>query len=133
MKATGIITAGFLLVILGCTSRERIPQSVLPADKMEKVLWDMIRADQFVSDYILPSDTSLDNQTERIRMYQQVFRIHDITREEFIRSLEYYKTHPAQLKPVLDSMYARSENKAPTELIRINQRDSLLSPGELPR
>jgi hypothetical protein len=125
-----IIAAGFLFM-LGCTSREQIPETVLPPAKMEVVLWDLIRADQFASDYLLPGDTSLDNQPERVRLYQQVFAIHGITSEEFKRSFQYYQTHPSQLKLVVDSLYARTADKAPTEVIQIQQRDSLLSPGEL--
>ena len=109
-----------LASVFSCRSGETIPDNVLPPEKMEKILWDMVRADQLVTDYILPKDTSLKPEIESIRMYQQVFRIHQVSREEFQRSLDFYKTHPDFLKPVVDSIIA-TVNTAPTERIKETQ------------
>ena len=109
-----IVTVVFFF---SCRSAETIPDDVLPPERMEKILWDMVRADQLVTDYLLPRDTTLKPDTESIRMYQQVFRIHRISREEFKRSLDFYQSHPDFLKPVVDSIILKV-NTAPTERIK---------------
>ena len=94
----------FLCLFIQCTRRQRIPDDVLPPEKMEKVLWDMVRADQFASDYLLPSDTSLNRKTESMRLYQQVFQINGISYDQFARSFKFYRSNPRHLKTVIDSI-----------------------------
>ena len=54
-----------LLIVLlliftgGCKNNNGIPNSVLPQKKMQAILWDMMRADQFLADYVLNKDSSL--------------------------------------------------------------------------
>ena len=46
--------------------------------------------------------------------YEQVFRLHDINKEEFYRSLKYYESHPPSMKILIDSIdqyAARERNK----------------------
>lgn len=71
---------------------------------MQAVLWDMMRADQFLADYVLNKDTSLKKDETRFNMYQQVFAIHKIDKEIYQRSLNYYMDHPDLLKVILDSI-----------------------------
>ena len=52
---------------------------ILPQKKMQAVLWDMMRADQFLTDYVLNKDSSLNKITESLKYYQQIFAIHKIT------------------------------------------------------
>ena len=71
---------------------------------MQAVVWDMMRADQFVTILYLEKDSTLDRNTESIKLYQQVFRIHQISKEEFQQSLSFYRSHPALLKVIMDSL-----------------------------
>jgi len=71
---------------------------------MEAVLWDMMRADQFLADYVLNRDTSKNNKTETLKLYQQVFAIHKIDKETFQQSFTYYQAHPDLLKSIMDSI-----------------------------
>jgi len=116
LLAYGSLSAICLLFFVSCRQRETIPNDILHPEKMEKVLWDMVRADQFVTDYILTRDTLLKADSESIRMYQQIFRIHNISREDFKKSYYFYQTHPDFLKPVVDSIMSRT-NTAPTEKV----------------
>jgi Domain of unknown function (DUF4296) len=104
----------FIIIILaGCSSGERIPDDVLPPHRMEAVLWDMMRADQFLADYVFSRDTTKDKDKESIRIYSQVFRLHRIDKEEFSRSFAYYRSHPGQLQPLMDSI-SKMSVAAPT-------------------
>ena len=47
-----MILAGFvLLLVIACGRGDRVPDNVLPREKMEAVLWDMIQADEFLKDF----------------------------------------------------------------------------------
>lgn len=83
---------------------------------MQDVMWDMGRADQLLNDILLKNDSSLNRDTESIKLYKEVFRIHNITKEKFQQSFSFYQKHPVLLKIILDSINARSYN-APTHII----------------
>jgi len=99
----------FLFFITGfaaCGNRDRVPGDIIPPDKMEAVLWDMMRADQFLADYVLNRDSSSASEKEKknIRMYQQIFSYHKISKEEFSKSFDYYRANPVQLRTIMDSI-----------------------------
>ncbi len=109
MKA-GLLILFFSFFFAGCKSRNKIPKKILPQTKMEAVLFDMIRADKFLTDFVFIKDTSLNKDTSSIKLYQQIFRIHHISKQEFQQSFSFYRSHPDLFKTVLDSLYARSNN-----------------------
>lgn len=100
----------FLLILAisffttGCKNKDGIPNAVLSQKKMQSILWDMVRVDQFLTDYVLNKDSSLNKITESLKYYQQIFAIHKVSKEEFQYSFSFYKSHPALLKPILDSI-----------------------------
>ena len=107
MKA-GLLILFFSIYFVGCKSRNKIPKNILPQAKMEAVLFDMIRADKFLTDFVFYKDTSLNKDTSSIKLYQQIFRIHHTSKQEFQQSFSFYRAHPDLFKIVLDSLYARS-------------------------
>ena len=103
------------LVILFCLvlcfsscSSDAVPDNVIAPKKMEAVLWDVILADE-VADYYVQKDSSLKALDKHIELYQKLFAIHKITKEQFRNSLHYYEKRPDLLKPVFDSLQKRSE------------------------
>jgi hypothetical protein len=90
--------------IMACKKKDKIPGDILPPDKMQWVLWDIIRADEFQKTYVFPFDSSLDKKTEQEKIYQQVFDIHKISEEKFEKSFSFYRAHPDLLKKMLDSL-----------------------------
>jgi Domain of unknown function (DUF4296) len=114
------------LLIPGCKNKDAVPNSVLPRDKMQAVLWDMMRADQFLSDYVLNKDTSLKRATESIKLYQQVLAINGITKEKFERSFSYYKAHPILLKAIMDSIVNISPEDTVTKVAAIDTTTQVL-------
>lgn len=101
----------FLFLFLSCR-REQQPQNVLPVKKMTDVMWDMIRADQYVSTYLL-KDSTKKKKTESEKLYDQVFHIHKITQQEFKSSLDYYSARPELFRPIIDSLAKRKTNQTP--------------------
>ena len=93
---------------------------------MQAVLWDLMRADQFLADYVLKKDSSLNKETESIKLYQRIFLIHKISKELFRKSLSFYRSHPALLKVIMDSI-SRTPAAIPAKIIKPHpERDTAL-------
>jgi hypothetical protein len=82
----------------------------------------MLRVDQFIVNYVA-RDTLLDKKQESIRLYEQVFKIHKISREEFQKSLDFYQNRPDLLKVILDSIF--NNQKTMMEKVHQPKHDSL--------
>jgi hypothetical protein len=91
----------FVFILSAC-SREKKPD-VIPVPEMSKIMWDMVRADQYVADFVI-KDTALSKKQESIKLYEAIFRIHHITQAEFKKSMDYYKSKPELIQPLLDSL-----------------------------
>ncbi len=112
------IFAGCIAVILlagiGCSDKNRVPSGILPREKMENVLWDMIQADQYSALYLAKDSAHINTKIENLRLYEQVFRLHQVSREEFRKSYQYYLDHPSLNQILLDSLISRG-NRLRTE------------------
>lgn len=122
-----LLILSFTYFIVGCKNKEVIPENVLPPQKMQTVLWDMMRADQFLSDYVLNKDISLKKEIESIKLYQQIFTINHVTKEKFQTSFAFYQSHPSFLKIIMDSIAnTTAARAAPVEIKnRVPVTDSL--------
>jgi len=94
-----------------CCSDKKVPSGVLPPDKMQEVVWDMMRADQFVVGFVLPKDSSLQRETEKIKWYNRVLAIHKVSERQFKESFRYYQTRPDLMAVIMDSI-SRKEDTA---------------------
>jgi len=119
---SGLIFIFCVLLITGCKNTNRVPAGIIPQKKMQAILWDMMRADVFLADFVLNKDSSLHRTDESINLYSKVFAIHHITKEEFGKSYSYYKAHPALLKVIMDSL-SKPKTEAPTQMIKPLQVD----------
>ena len=133
MRAGLLIICG-LFIFAGCKNKNRIPARIIPQKQMQAILWDMMRADQFLGDFVLKKDSGLDKRAESINIYRQVFAIHHISKEQFGESFSFYKAHPALFKVIMDSL-SMTKTEAPTEMIKQPViRDSLqTSPKKMPQ
>ena len=93
-----------LFTISACKKKEKIPSYILPQEKMKVVVWDLMRVDQFLGDFVFPYDTALNKDSQSIRYYQQVLAIHNLSKEEFNRSWTYYNEHPGFMQAIMDSI-----------------------------
>lgn len=112
---TGLIIIIFSFLVTGCKNKNKIPHQVIPQNKMQEVLWDIMRADQFLNEFILNRDSGLDRAAERVKMYNKVFSIHQLSREQFNKSFKYYKEHPALFKALMDSI-SKPKIEIPAEI-----------------
>jgi len=82
-----------------------VPADIIAIPKMRQVIWDLTRADELVNNFVL-KDSSKQKEAETYKMYQQVFAIHHITKNDFYKSYAYYQKHPLLYKTLLDSTFA---------------------------
>jgi Domain of unknown function (DUF4296) len=135
------VIAGCLAILLagvGCADKQSVPSGILPLNKMQSVMWDMVQADQYAAlavakdsvangaaakgptakDSTAKSSTRKDSTTkdsaghitrinvkaETLKLYEEVFRLHDVSREEFSKSYQYYLAHPELNQMLFDSL-----------------------------
>src|SRR5450432_537551 len=107
---SGVI--GFLLALLclaSCSDKDRVPSGIIPPDKMQKILWDMIQADQY-SDMYLAKDSGDKAKRETLTLYAQVFQLHKVSREDFQKSFQYYIDRPDLSRSLFDSVLKLGTN-----------------------
>lgn len=96
-----------LCTVLSCGRPAEKPDGLIPEDKMTRVVWDMMRADQFLTDFVFSRDTSVDKLSESLRLYNRIFEIHKISKQDFLTSFAYYRDTRGALKAILDSVSNR--------------------------
>ncbi len=105
----------FLFIILplfltGCIRDKKIPNGILSQNEMRKIMWDLMRADAYVTDFIMKDSTQQhDQKAESAILYEEVFDMHSTTKEAFIKSRNFYESRPDLLKVITDSL--RSDEK----------------------
>lgn len=113
--ATGLSvfrTFGLVMLFVACTNKDKIPNDVLPRDEMEKVMWDMVQADRFSSQFLERDSVARKNiKTENLILYEKVFQVHKITQEEFVHSFKFYLSRPDINKVLFDTMAARANRR----------------------
>lgn len=122
----------FLFIILsvfvtGCTRDKKIPKGILSQNEMRKIMWDLMRADAYVSDFIMKDSTRKhDQKAESIILYEQVFDMHATTREAFVKSRDFYESRPDLLKVITDSLRSDEKKVQQTHNYKIPQPDTSL-------
>jgi hypothetical protein len=104
----------FVLLITGllaaCDNDER-PKDLIPEAKMERVVWDMVQADEFIQNYVLKDSNKVNVNAERYKLYEKVLGLHNITKDQFKKSYEYYSSRPKDSKMLFDSLSARANRR----------------------
>jgi hypothetical protein len=111
------------LISLVACSNEREKQAIIPEKEMQKILWDIIQADQFNSQFLKKDSAKLNVKAETMKLYDEIFQIHHVSREQFKKSYQYYISHPDITKPMLDSLAAQA-NLMRTEMYKRPSRPS---------
>lgn len=106
-----------LITFISCGNKNKIPAGVLVPDKMQAVLWDVIKADAYTAE-IIRKDSAKKATDVNLKLQQEIFSIHKITREDFYKSYDYYKGNPGKLKTIMDSMIIQAERNKTTFTIK---------------
>lgn len=94
-----------LFLLFAFVSCQEVTTSHLPAQKMEEILLDIHLAEAYST--MVPKDSTVritDKNLDSLSVYyKEVFDSHNITRQQFLSSMKWYKEHPVEL----DSIYTR--------------------------
>jgi hypothetical protein len=126
---------GYWLIILVLTlacNRNSEPDNLLSRDKMEDVLWDMMRADLFINNYMVIKDANLNKQQQGVEFYTQILKLHKVSQEQFKTSFEYYRSQPDEMKVLMDSLSHRSDTAAMSKPTKTPVADSMPKPDIRP-
>jgi hypothetical protein len=91
------------LLLWACSGTPSVPKDVMPPGKMGAVLYDVIRADEMV-DFLQTNDSTYRPFSSRASLYDTIFQLHAVKKQDFQRSLKYYQGRPDLLKGILDSL-----------------------------
>lgn len=106
-----------LFLLWGCTDETRIPSGIIGRDSMEHILWDILQAERYANTYMAGDSSVRDLKKETFKLYGEVFEIHHITKDEFLRSYKFYLAHPNISSVLLDSL-AQMANRQRGSLYR---------------
>lgn len=100
-----------VFVLLGCNSSA---EKKIPMNTMKKVMWDLACADELYME-TSAKDSTLKIKKDNFRLYEEVFAINKITKEEFYSGYKYYQEHPDEFKILIDSIqsYGASQKSKP--------------------
>ena len=130
-----------ILVITGCTNNKKIPPEIIQQSRMEKILWDMMQADRYVASFIA-TDKEMDSAIKKEKalvMYEQVFRLNNISRDEFLKSYKFYLGRPDLTKIMFDSISSRADRqrneiyRTPPKSLMLRKKDSLIHADSIRR
>ncbi len=98
-----LFIAILLLTMMSC---KRESAHILPQDKMTKVMWEMVQADEWVTGYV-SRDSTRNQKLERMKLYQQIFTLNKVAEEDYYTSFKFYAAKPGMFKRLLDSLSER--------------------------
>lgn len=133
MKLFNIIQKSSLLIIvlltIACSDK---PRGVLPEEKMQAVLWDLAMAGEYINGYVYYKEPSANRAVLNNELLKEIYKVHDITKAQFDKSLDYYKQHPKTLISMLDSIVAK-HGSAPAAVPVIENLPSSISTPSIVR
>jgi hypothetical protein len=103
MRATVILL--FMFNLMACSETKKTPENVLGPAKFQKVLTDVMLADALSTERSF-KDTSLKIKDANAAYFLKIFEIHGTTKNEFMRSYNFYLSRPDLLRVISDSVSA---------------------------
>jgi hypothetical protein len=101
-----------------CINSAAIPADIIPRQKMETILWQLMQSDEYVNTELARDTTKTKKaSTEKMKIYQQVFDLNGTSMNEFKKSYQYYMAHPDITKTMFDSIAVRAGRQR-TELYK---------------
>jgi len=112
-----------LCVILFCFSacgqKNNRHTGIIPREKMEMLMWDLTVADEYATTKS-EKDTTIKQKDERLKLYGEIFQLHQTNQQQVRESLRYYMGHPEIFKVMNDSISARAQR---TRYLPVSPKD----------
>ena len=81
---------------------------LLSPKKMQIVLWDMIQLEAYTQQPAV-MDSLKRRHTAIVGLQQQIFTLHGINKDQYLKSYKYYNEHPESMRNILDSIAVNAE------------------------
>lgn len=108
------------IFFIACSNKEPVPKDVIKQKSMQRIVWDILQADEVAFQNKL-KDTTIILKTESFKLYDQVFAIHKISRDQFYKSYTYYQRHPDLYKSLMEGVKS----------IAGKEREKIITPQKL--
>jgi len=110
----------YLLFLFTACSQKPVPEGILAPAEMEKVVYDILKADEYINNFV-SKDTTVNIKMKRSIIYEQVFKLHNTNRKDFFTSYKYYQEHPDIQKALFDSLLttANREKAMPSHILPV--------------
>lgn len=118
-------------LILSCKSSN----DVLPKQKMENVLWDVARGSEFLNSYVYFKHPEQNKAALNDALLERTLKIHKVTKQQFLNTLEHYRKRPDEFKIVVDSIVSKQKRLIDSDTLSSaapGSADSLPSPVTQP-
>lgn len=104
-----------LSIVFFYSCKNSTPKGIIRQKEMQQILWDIARADA-LSQQLVRVDSTKSIAGESIKLNKEIFKIHNITEEQFKKSYDYYTRHPDIMRAMLDSINAEQTRKSTLEM-----------------
>ena len=81
-------------------------KNIIPREKMKSLITDLVVAEEFARGKV-SKDSSLSERDETLKLYVQVLELHKTSRQEFMKSFDYYLARPEMARAMFDSLAAQ--------------------------
>ena len=109
-----VVVLACLFLVCSC-KEDSVPEDVFSEEKMGNVLYDILLADEWV-DYTRMYDSSYMNFPKRAAIYDSVFQVHGITKQDYQKSMGYYEGRPDVLKEIFETIGKRADTASAKRL-----------------
>jgi hypothetical protein len=123
----------YLGALLISSCQNTVFGGVMSVDEMKVIIWDLMKVDE-LNNIQSMKDTSFASKKMNFAYYEQVFKLHQVSREDFFQSMKYYESHPPEMKVLIDSLdqySARERNKVFQPDVRMG--NGFGNPGKTPQ
>ncbi len=98
------IVMGYALLLLSaCSDNRKIPSSIMQPEKFQAILTDVLLADALSLERSF-KDTAIKITDENAKYFLKVFQLHNVSKNEFMKSYNFYLQRPDLLKTITDSI-----------------------------
>ena len=102
-----VVIIACLFLFVSCKG-ESVPKDVFSKQKMGDVMYAILLADEWV-DYTRMYDSTYMNFSKRAAIYDSVFQLHGISKQDYQKSMAYYQGRPDVLKDILEELSKRGD------------------------
>ena len=125
------IFLSLLVLIFSCDNKQAKEGKILGSGKMQAVMWDILQAEAY-TDFYLKNDSSKSVLLQNAALQKKIFSLHQISKEDFYKSYDYYSSHSSDMRIMLDSISVKAERQRNKMMERKYSPAHLIKP-ELPQ